>query len=71
MRALLLETPGEFNLAPHLDAGCLTGGEDRVVCGNARRHDDEVGPRLDDRVHEGGRVLLSVDLNTGDVVKEE
>ena len=71
VRAFLLQTPGEFNLAPHLDTGGLAGREDRVVCGNARRHDDEVGAGLDDRAREGGRVLLSVDLNTGDVVKEE
>jgi len=42
-----------------------------MVRGHARGYDDEVGAGLDDRVHEGGRVLLSVDLNTGDVVKEE
>ena len=39
--------------------------------GHARGYDDEVGARLDDRVHEGGRVLLSVDINIGDVVEEE
>ena len=71
VRALLLQTPGEFHLSPQVDSCLLAGSKHRMVRGHARGHDDEVGAGLDDRAREGGRVLLSVDLNTGDVVKEE
>ena len=71
VRALLLETPGEFNLAPHLDAGGLTGREDRVVCGNARRHDDEVGAGLDDRACKRAGIFVDVNIDAGDVIEEQ
>ena len=71
MRPLLLETPGEFHLSPQVDTGILTGVEHRVVRGHARRHDDEVGARLDDRVDEGVRILLNTDLNVSDIIEEQ
>ena len=71
MRAFLLQTPGEFHLAPHVDAGGLAGREDRVVCGNTRRHDDEVGAGLDDRLCKGLGVIVDVNIDAGDVFEEQ
>ena len=70
MRAFLLQTPGEFHLAPQVDAGGLAGREDRVVCGNTRRHDDEVGAGLDDRLCKGLGVVVDVNIDVGDVIEE-
>ena len=71
MRAFLLQTPSKFNLTPHLDAGGVAGREDRVVCGNARRHDDEVGAGLDDRLCKGLGVIVDVNIDAGDVFEEQ
>ena len=71
VRAFFLQTPSEFNLAPHLDAGGLAGREDRVVCGNARRHDDEVGAGLDDSAREGVGILVGIDGNARDILERE
>ena len=71
MRPLLLETPGEFHLSPQVDTRILTGTEYRVVRGHARRHDDEVGARLDDRTGQGVRILLNTDLNVSDIIEEQ
>ena len=71
VRAFLLQTPSKFNLTPHLDAGGLAGREDRVVCGNARRHDDEVGAGLDDRLCKGLGVIVDVNIDAGDVFEEQ
>ena len=71
MRAFLLQTPGEFNLTPHLDTGGLAGGEGRVAWGNARRHDDEVGAGLDDRARKSLGIIVDVNIDAGNVIEEQ
>ena len=71
VRAFLLQTPGEFHLAPHLDAGGLAGREYRVVCGNTGGDNDEVEVGLDDRACESLRIIVDVNINAGDVIEEQ
>ena len=71
MRAFLLQTPGEFHLAPHLDAGGLAGRKYRVVCGNTGGDNDEVEVGLDDRACESLRIIVDVNINAGDVIEEQ
>ena len=72
VRPLLLETQASFHLSPQVDTRHPhRHGIPGVVRGHARRHDDEVGARLDDRVDEGVRILLNTDLNLSDIIEEQ
>ena len=69
MRALLLEAPGELNLAPQVDTGLGAGGEDGVMRGDTRGHDDEVGAGIEHRGRQSVRLLLDVDGHARNVVE--
>ena len=66
---LLLEAPGELHLAPQVNARLLARSKDRVMRGDPRRDNDEVGAGIAHRGRQGVRVLLDVDGHARDVVE--
>ncbi len=42
-----------------------------MVCGTARRHDDEVGAGLDDRARKRAGIFVDMNIDAGDVIEEQ